>query len=102
MDEAKARLATFRAQAERTKIKTETMLVEAAPAEAILKAADELVPDLILIAVQRKGLVERTILGTTAERVIREAKIPVLSIPVGTEADQKRLAESVSSAPSSN
>jgi nucleotide-binding universal stress UspA family protein len=82
LEEAKARLAEFQADAARAKIKTETIVVDDVPAEAILKAADEQVPDLILVTVQKKGLVERALLGTTAERVIREAKVPVLSIPV--------------------
>ena len=92
VDEAKARLATFRAGADRSKIKAETIVVEDVPADAILKAADEQVPDLILIAVQKKGLVERALLGTTAERVVREAKVPVLCVPVGVATGQEQVA----------
>jgi nucleotide-binding universal stress UspA family protein len=83
-EEAKARLATFRAEAERIKIKTDVIVTEDVPAAAILKAEGEQAPDLILMMVQKKGLMERTLLGTTAERVIREAKVPVLSVPLST------------------
>jgi nucleotide-binding universal stress UspA family protein len=101
VDEAKARLAAFRAGADRSRLKAETIVVEDVPADAILKAADEQVPDLILIAVQKKGLVERALLGTTAERVVREAKVPVLCVPVSVATVQEQVAttESGKSAP---
>ena len=81
--EARAKLAEFAAEGSRREIKIDTLLVEGIPAEALLKAAEEQEADLIIITVQRKGLVERALIGTTAERVIREAHVPVLSIPAG-------------------
>jgi len=36
--------------------------------------------------------VERALLGTTAERVVREAKVPVLSVPTGTSLLRENLA----------
>jgi hypothetical protein len=47
----------------------------------------------VVESVQKKGLVERALLGTTAERVIREANVPVLSIPAGVAVDGDQLAE---------
>ena len=35
---------------------------------------------------QSKGLLERALLGSTAERIIRSSWIPVLSVPVLTSA----------------
>ena len=69
--EAKANLAEFVAEGSRQNVKIETVVVEGVAGEEILKAADENTADLILITVQNKGLVERALLGTTAERVIR-------------------------------
>jgi hypothetical protein len=60
----------------------ETLLLEGNPAETILKAAEENCADLIVMTVSKKGLIERALLGSTAERLIREAHLPVLSIPV--------------------
>jgi nucleotide-binding universal stress UspA family protein len=57
-------------------------IVEAAAAEAILNEAESADARLIGLAVGNKGLLERTFLGATAERVIRDAHVPVLSIPV--------------------
>ncbi len=82
VEEARSKLAEFTVEGSRQGIKIDTLLVEGVPAEEILKAAENNDADVILIAIQRKGLVERALLGTTAERIIREAHIPVLSIPV--------------------
>ena len=62
-------------------IRIDAAVVDGSAAEEILKAAELNGADLIMITVQPKGIVERALLGTTAERVIREADIPVLSIP---------------------
>jgi nucleotide-binding universal stress UspA family protein len=53
------------------------------PHHEILKYAAASDADLIVINLQSKGLLERALLGSTAERVIRSAPIPVLSIPPG-------------------
>ena len=58
-----------------------TEVVQGTPHREILKFAETMNADLIAINLQSKGLLERALLGSTAERVIRSAKIPVLSIP---------------------
>jgi nucleotide-binding universal stress UspA family protein len=45
---------------------------------------------MILLAIESKGIIESTLLGTTAERVVREATIPVLSVPVQVEAQREK------------
>ena len=87
LEQAKAKLAELATEANARKIRTETLVVEGLPADEILKAADENEADLVLINVARKGIVQRALLGTTAERVIREANVPVLSIPSVVDAD---------------
>jgi nucleotide-binding universal stress UspA family protein len=57
-------------------------MVEGNPFREILRVAAEEKMDLIVINLQGKSLVERALLGSTAERVIRSAQVPVLSIPV--------------------
>jgi nucleotide-binding universal stress UspA family protein len=80
--DARERLKALEAQAAERKINVETLLLEGHPAETILKAAEHDGADLIVMTVSKKGLIERALLGSTAERVIREAHLPVLSIPV--------------------
>ena len=63
-------------------MKIEAVLVEGVAADEIFKLANANVADLIAITVRHKGGIERALLGSTAERVIREARVPVLSIPL--------------------
>jgi nucleotide-binding universal stress UspA family protein len=51
------------------------------PAEQILKQAGECAADLIVMGTQGVGAVERFMFGSTAERVLRESRIPVLAVP---------------------
>jgi nucleotide-binding universal stress UspA family protein len=57
-------------------------VVNGVPHHEILKYAEAMQADLIVINLQSKGVLERALLGSTAERVIRSAQIPVLSVPV--------------------
>jgi nucleotide-binding universal stress UspA family protein len=58
-----------------------TEVVKGVPHREILKFADKITADLIVINLQSKGLLERALLGSTAERVIRSSTTPVLCIP---------------------
>jgi nucleotide-binding universal stress UspA family protein len=58
------------------------MMTEGDPAREILRVANEEKMNLIVLNLEGKTLVERAVLGATAERVIRAAHMPVLSIPV--------------------
>jgi nucleotide-binding universal stress UspA family protein len=59
-----------------------TVLTDGVPYETIDRLAVQYKADLIVINLQNKGLLERAVLGTTAERVIRTATVPVLSLPL--------------------
>jgi nucleotide-binding universal stress UspA family protein len=59
-----------------------TVLADGVPYEAINNVAAKDNADLIVINLQGKGRLERALLGTTAERVIRTATVPVLSLPL--------------------
>jgi nucleotide-binding universal stress UspA family protein len=61
------------------------MLVEGEAFREILRVASENEADLIVLNLHGKNVVERALLGSTAERVIRSAHMPVLSIPIPTE-----------------
>src|SRR5690606_39535490 len=43
-----------------------------------LDVAEEVGADLIVVGATRRGTLARTILGTTAQRVVRAARVPVL------------------------
>jgi nucleotide-binding universal stress UspA family protein len=60
----------------------EALVVEGKPFEKILEVAQERGVDIIVLNLQSKSMVERALIGSTAERVVRLAPIPVLSIPL--------------------
>jgi len=79
--QAKGKLAMIVTEGRRRGVEVCTMLAEGTVADQILKSAEESNADIIVLATAPKGAIERTVIGTTAERVVREARIPVLSIP---------------------
>ncbi|WP_437966225.1 universal stress protein [Sorangium sp. So ce260] len=50
------------------------------PDEEICQLADEIGADMIVIGTHRRGAVARALLGSVAQRVVRAAKVPVLTI----------------------
>ena len=55
---------------------------EGYPAEEILKKADELDCDVIIMGTHGKGAISHTFLGSVAERVLHRARKPVFIIPL--------------------
>jgi nucleotide-binding universal stress UspA family protein len=64
-------------------VKLEAVVVEGTPYAEINKFADA-EADLVILNVQSRSFLDRAMLGSTAERVIRSARVPVLSIPITT------------------
>ena len=54
---------------------------ESDPAAGILDRAHETRPDLIVVATQARRGLDRLLLGSVAEKVVRHAEAPVLAIP---------------------
>jgi nucleotide-binding universal stress UspA family protein len=52
-----------------------------APAEQIVKRATELPADMVVIANHGRGGFEKWVLGSVTERVLRQARCPVLTVP---------------------
>jgi nucleotide-binding universal stress UspA family protein len=52
------------------------------PVAGILKEADRIGADLIVLGAHGKGAVDYTFLGSVAEKLLRKARIPVLVVPV--------------------
>jgi len=64
-----------------------TEVVEGDPAAEILRKADELGVDLVVMGTHGKGLLEHAFLGSVAEKVLHRIKIPVLTIPIPKDTD---------------
>jgi len=56
----------------------DTMVRAGTPADQIVRAADELEADLIVIGGRGKGAMEAIVLGSVAYRVLHHAPCPVL------------------------
>jgi len=82
LEESRNIFSQIEAEARTRKVRVENVLSEGIPAEAISRIADENTVDFIVLAVSRKTRMDRILLGTTAEKVIRDANVPVLSIPI--------------------
>ena len=57
-------------------------VVEGYPAEEILRMANELNCDVIIMGTHGKGVISHTFLGNVTERVLRRARKPVFIIPL--------------------
>jgi nucleotide-binding universal stress UspA family protein len=60
----------------------DTLVLQGKSFKRILEVAEDRRMDMIVLNLQSKRILERAFLGSTAERVIRLASIPVLSVPV--------------------
>lgn len=56
-------------------------IIEGVPYKAVLEAADRWDIDLIMVHLRGGDRVPRPLLGSTAERIVRGAQVPVLSLP---------------------
>ena len=59
------------------------LVTSGTPADEILKAARRQHADLMVIGTRGIGKVARILLGSTADRVLRRARVPVLAVPAG-------------------
>ncbi|MEE2777158.1 MAG: universal stress protein [Acidobacteriota bacterium] len=61
-------------------VRTHTVARVGAPADTLLAAAEELEADIIVMASHGYGLMGQIVLGSTTERVLKRANIPVLVV----------------------
>ena len=61
-------------------------VVEGLPVDAIQKVSAELKPDLIVMGTHGRSGVNRLLLGSVTERLLRESRVPVLTVRHGTRA----------------
>lgn len=56
-------------------------LVEGVPSEEIVRMADELGADLIVMGTHGRTGLKHLLIGSVAERVVRGSKVPVITVP---------------------
>jgi len=62
-------------------IKVETGVLQGAASENIARYADDKGGDLIIMSTRGQGGIQRLLLGSTTDRVLRAGHLPVLAIP---------------------
>jgi nucleotide-binding universal stress UspA family protein len=82
---AKSRLARMSTALEKKGIQTEIRIATGAPPQEIIKTAQDRRADLIVMG--KRGLTGwgKMLLGSTTSAVLREARVPVLTVRLGTE-----------------
>jgi nucleotide-binding universal stress UspA family protein len=63
-------------------VEIEALVVEGTPFRKIVEIVEERGMDIIVLNLQSKSIMERALLGSTAERVVRLARTPVIAVPV--------------------
>ena len=65
----------------RNRYKVSTEVQEGAPYQVIVRTLQRVKPDLLVMNIHAKGMLDRALHGNTAERVVRTAPCPVMLIP---------------------
>ncbi|NHN40323.1 universal stress protein [Halorubellus sp. JP-L1] len=67
-------------------VDVETVVVDGSPSREIVHYAEDGGIDLIVMGTHGRGGIDRLLLGSVAERVVRASKVPVLTVRVGGDA----------------
>jgi len=71
----------------RDRVPVETAVLEGSPSRKIVRYAEQEECDLIAMGTHGRGGIDRLLLGSVAERVVRSSEVPVLTVRVGNEED---------------
>ncbi len=85
LEHAHEKFAEFETEGKRGNVNVWCVLSEGDASDALVRIADENVVDFIVLAIRKKRFIARAFLGSTAEPVIRNAHVPVLSVPVDAD-----------------
>ncbi|WP_049921270.1 universal stress protein [Halopiger djelfimassiliensis] len=71
-------------------IDVETAILEGVPSRVIVDEASPEVCDLVVMGTHGRGGIDRLLLGSVTERVVRRAPVPVLTVHVDSEATDEQ------------
>ncbi|MFB6354387.1 MAG: universal stress protein [Halobacteriales archaeon] len=86
-DEGEAAVAAVEERAEAAGVPVETAVLEGSPSREIVRYAEDQGCDLIVMGTHGRGGIDRLLLGSVAERVVRASEVPVLTVRVGAGED---------------
>jgi nucleotide-binding universal stress UspA family protein len=82
LDHVRQKLSDLELEGARRQVVVVTEVTEGVASEKILAASEESGCGLIVLTIHDKSRLERALLGSTAESIVRDARVPVLAIPV--------------------
>jgi nucleotide-binding universal stress UspA family protein len=74
-------------------VPVERLRLEGRPSQRIVEYATEEDGDLIVMGTHGRGGLDRLLLGSVAERVVRSAPVPVMTVQAGEESDLTEMSE---------
>lgn len=76
---------TVRDRAEESGVSVTGTTARGPPARVILDTVDETGSDLLVVGTHGRAGLERQLLGSVTEKIVRDADVPVVCVPVGVE-----------------
>ena len=89
-DEGESALERVCTLAEGRGVDVETALLDGSPSKEIVRYAEAEHCDLIVMGTHGRGGIDRLLLGSVAERVVRSADVPVLTVRVSGERQDRQ------------
>ena len=83
-------LLSFASQSVRPAVAVDMEVLNGDPVDAVVRRAVEVEADLIVVGSHRRGALERLVVGSISERILRRAGLPVLVVPVMKDAQTAR------------
>ncbi|MBS3760279.1 universal stress protein [Halodesulfurarchaeum sp.] len=81
------------AACEAREVPVERLRLEGRPSQRVVEYATEEDGDLIVMGTHGRGGLDRLLLGSVAERVVRSAPVPVMTVQAGEESDLTAMPE---------
>jgi nucleotide-binding universal stress UspA family protein len=66
-------------------VPVESVVVDGSPSREIVRYAEDEPCDLVVMGTHGRGGIDRLLLGSVAERVVRASRVPVLTVRVGDD-----------------
>lgn len=87
-EEGQAAVADVEGIADARDVPVETALIDGSPSAEIVRYAERQACDLVVMGTHGRGGINRLLLGSVAERVVRTSTVPVLTVRVGEPPDE--------------
>jgi nucleotide-binding universal stress UspA family protein len=84
--DAEEAVTRVRRTAQRADVPVETQVVQGRVGHEIVEYADTAGCDLVVVGYYCRGGIDRLLLGSVAEKVVRSSPVPVLTVRVGSDA----------------